>query len=250
MKVAIIEDEVLAVERFKKVLNEVVDVDIENVLDSVESSVEYLKTNPQLDLLFMDIQLGDGRSFEILDQVEVKCPIIFTTAFDEYAVRAFKYNSIDYLLKPVRKEELHSAIEKFKKGNKLGNVRDIKELLLEMFHSSGNYKDRFLVKQGTKYLSINASEVAHIFTRERLLFLKTFDNKDYMIDGNLDELEKDLNPEKFFRANRQFIVSHRSVHQAFAWFDGKMKLSLIPDSYEDIVISRLKAGEFKKWLGK
>ncbi|HUC82684.1 MAG TPA: LytTR family DNA-binding domain-containing protein [Flavisolibacter sp.] len=251
MKIVIIEDEKQAVERFRQVLSDIEEVEVLNVLDTVKSSVRYLQTAPPADLLFMDIQLGDGKSFEILDQVEVKCPIIFITAFDEYAIQAFKYNSIDYLLKPVKKADLEFAIDKYK--NALKEKYDYKGLasLLNQFKSEApEYKSRFLVKKGTRFFSINAADVSHAYTRERVQYIKTFDNSDYMIDSNLDDLEKQLNPADFFRVNRQFIVHHKAVDQALAWFDGKMKLIIQPAAYEDIVISRLRANDFKKWLGK
>lgn len=251
MKIVIIEDECLAVERFRHVLSEIEEVEVLNVLDTVKRTVEYLRTDPPIDLLFMDIQLGDGKSFEILDQVDVKSPVIFTTAFDDYAIQAFKYNSVDYLLKPIKKDDLRFAIEKYKNIQKEKyDYKSLTGLMNQLKNDDKQYKNRFLVKRGTRYFSINVSDVAHAYTRERLQYIKTFDNQDYIIDTNLDEVEKQLNPDQFFRVNRQFIVNHKSVEQAFAWFDGKMKLVISPASYEDIVISRLKANEFKRWLGK
>lgn len=251
MKIVIVEDESLAVERFRHVLSEIEEVQVLNVLDTVKRTVEYLQTDPPIDLLFMDIQLGDGKSFEILDQVEVKSPVIFTTAFDDYAIQAFKYNSIDYLLKPIKKEDLRFAIDKYKHIQKEKfDYKSLTGLMNHIKNDEREYKNRFLVKRGTRYFSVNVDNVAHAYTRERLQYIKTFDDHDYLIDNNLDEVEKQLNPNDFFRVNRQFIVNHKAVEQAFAWFDGKMKLTISPASYEDIVISRLKANEFKKWLGK
>lgn len=251
MKIVIIEDEQLAVDRFKQVLSEIESVEVLKVLDTVASSVSYLQTAPPADLLFMDIQLGDGKSFEILDEVEVRCPVIFITAFDEFAIQAFKYNSIDYLLKPVKKADLEFAIEKYKNTRKeLFDYKGLAGIMSQFKQEGREYKTRFLVKKGTRFFSINAADVAHVYTRERVQYIKTFDGKDYILDTNLDELEKQLNPRDFFRVNRQFIVNHSAVEQALAWFDGKMKLLIAPPSYEDIVISRLRANEFKKWLGK
>lgn len=251
MKILIIEDEPLAVERFQQMLKEIEEVEILAVLDTVKGTVDYLKTGPEIDLLFMDIQLGDGKSFEILDQAEVSCPVIFITAFDDYAIKAFKYNSIDYLLKPLKKSELQASISKYKEMSKVRyDYKNMISLLNDLKAEEKAFKSRFLVKRGTRYFSVNTTDVAHAYTRERIQYIKTFDDTDYMIDTNLDDLEKQLDPGEFFRVNRQFIVNHKAIEQALAWFDGKMKLMVAPASYEDIVISRLRANEFKRWLGK
>lgn len=252
MKALIVEDEKLAANRLINMLVELDEtIDVLDVLDSIESSVAYLRDHPAPDLIFMDIELGDGKSFEILEQVPINSYIIFITAFDEYAIRAFKFNSIDYILKPLKKEDLQFALQKFR-NTADSSVRNLnlQNLLREFRAADTGYKTRFLVKKATRLISVDAEEVALIYTKGRVNFIKTFDANEYIIDNNLDELETQLDPTHFFRVNRQFITHYKAIDKIFSWFDGKLKLSVQPAAYEDIIISRLKANAFKKWLGK
>ncbi|MGX5817335.1 LytR/AlgR family response regulator transcription factor [Chitinophaga lutea] len=253
MKVLIIEDEKPAALRLAKMLDEAAEqVEVQAILHTVEASVDYLQRSPEPDLIFLDIQLGDGKSFDIFRKVQVSSKIIFTTAFDEYALKAFRYNSIDYLLKPLKKKDLDAALAKYMsqapKQQQLPD--DIRQLLLSFHTGQPAYKHRFLVRKGSRFLSVSASDVAYIYTKDRICHLRTHGGEDYLIDENLEELEAGLDPSLFFRANRQYIVHYDAVQQAVSWFDGKLKLAIEPVPNEEIVISRLKAADFKKWLGK
>jgi DNA-binding LytR/AlgR family response regulator len=251
MKVIVIEDEKPAADRLLSMLEQTGEkIEVTAVLDSIESAVFFFNTQPQPDIIFMDIELGDGKSFDIFKQVQLKSHIIFTTAFDEYAIQAFKYNSIDYLLKPLKKNDLDFAINKYK-SNVISAPQHFEfTRLLEKINVVQNHKTRFLVKRGSRLLSIEVEKVAYAFTRDRIHHLKTFDGEEFLVDNNLDELESLLNPTDFFRANRQFILSYKSVEKIFPWFDGKLKIQTNPSAFEDIMVSRLKANAFKNWLGK
>ena len=253
MKVLIIEDEKLAAQRLAKMLEESTEkVDIQGILHTVEASVEYLKNSPEPDLIFLDIQLGDGKSFDIFKKVQVNSRIIFTTAFDEYALKAFRYNSVDYLLKPLKKKDLEAALAKYfaQMPPKSDTTSEVFRMLQSIRREGRPYKNRFLVKKGSRLLSIGAEEVSFIYTKDRINHIKTQSGDDYMIDENLEELEAGLDPEKFYRANRQFIVNYAAVKQAVVWFDGKLKLVVNPAPHEEVIVSRLKASEFKRWMGK
>ncbi|ULQ55944.1 LytTR family DNA-binding domain-containing protein [Flavihumibacter rivuli] len=253
LNIVIVEDEAPAAERLIKMLKEYDPaMQVQARLDTVQSAVDWFSQHGSPDLVFLDIELGDGRSFEIFSRIQINSYIIFVTAFNEYAIQAFKYNSVDYLLKPLKKNELHYALDKFR--NMSGASQPTVDLaaLLDNLQPKGNkvYKNRFLVKKGTRYFSIEAKEVAHVYTRDRVHFIKTKDGTDYIIDNNLDELEEQLSPDHFFRVNRQFIVNYDTIQEVHAWFDGKLKIMVKPTPFEDIVISRLKAGDFKEWLNK
>jgi len=252
MTVVIIEDETLAAERLTRFIKEYdAGIEIKAYLDTVKGAVKYFEENGSPDLLLLDIELGDGKSFEIFKEVEVTSHIIFVTAFNEYAIQAFKYNSVDYLLKPLVKEELYFALDKYKSQANAIKPVDLTALIEQLQpKAEKEYKTRFLVKKGSRYFSIEAKNVAHVYTRERVHYLKTFDGADYIIENNLDVLEQQLSPETFFRVNRQFIVNYASVKEVITWFDGKLKLIIKPDPFEEIIISRLKAGDFKNWLNK
>lgn len=250
MKALIIEDESLAATRLKKMLHNLdSEMEVVAMLDTVENSVAWLKANDHPDLILLDIHLGDGKSFEIFQQVEVSSYIIFITAYDEYAIKAFKFNSIDYLLKPLKIKDFEFAYTKFKNQIFPREQRpSISTVISEMNRKT--FKTRFLVRQATMLISVKTEEVAYAYTKERSHFIKTLSGLDYIIDNNLDELEEQLDPEEYFRVNRQFIVRYSAIDKVYAWFDNKIKLLVKPVSYEDIVISRLRAPEFKRWLDK
>lgn len=253
MKVLIIEDEQIAASRLVEMLRELDrTIEVVRILDSVESSIEYLESGPLLDLVFMDIELGDGRSFDIFEEVKIDTPIIFITAYQEHSLTAFKQNSIDYLLKPLHRAELDAAISKFKKFH--NQAVSIDRNLLEILKGKGSTevqkKKRFLAKLGTRLISIPVENIAYFYTREKFQYIKTLENEDLMIDKPLDEIEEELDSEIFFRANRQFIVNYNNIEKVHSWFSGKLKVQVSPVSYEEIIISRLKATEFKKWLGE
>lgn len=254
MKVLIVEDEELAVKKLRKTL-ETVDATAEVVgtVDSIKSGVEWLEQNPQPDLILMDIELADGQSFEIFNLTEVKSPVIFTTSYDEYALKAFKVNSVDYLLKPIQKDELQSALEKFKKTHAAGkadiNIDSlVKELQLKL--QPKEYRKRFLVKNGQKLVSIEVNDIAYFYSDGRLNFFKTSDNKKFVVDYTMDELEEMLDPERYFRISRSFYVSIASIDKIDDYFGNRLILQLKPAVYKEALVSREKVTDFKKWMGK
>ncbi len=250
MKVVIIEDEAVAARRLQKLVTELVpEVEVLSVLDSVESAVKWCLNNPAPDLFFMDIQLADGLSFEIVEQVDIHTPIIFTTAFDEYAIKAFSVNSIDYLLKPIEKDNLEHALTKFKQGNPAVS-NDLKGILSQLLKGRTTFRERFLVKKGDSYFPLLTSDIAYFYAEEKVVFAKSKSNQRYLIEFTLDTLESTLNPDLFYRANRQFLISIDAVTQVKNSFNGKLKALVNPDSEEEIIISREKAQAFKTWLGK
>jgi two-component system response regulator LytT len=246
MKVLIIEDEVIAVQHLKTMLREI-DPDIEVVaaLDSIEASVRFFRDTPPLDLVLMDIELGDGQSFDIFHKATIESPIIFTTAYQEHALKAFKLNSIDYLLKPIKKEELTAAIIKYRKLHTQQEQQNKEQL----FSFLQTFKTRYLAKNGTRLISVAQQDIAFFYTKERLQYIKTKANEDYIIDKRLDEIEQEVDPKLFFRANRQFIINYENIEKVHTWFSGKLKVQVKPLSYEEIIVGRLKAGDFRKWLG-
>jgi DNA-binding LytR/AlgR family response regulator len=252
LKVLIIEDEAPAARRLAQLIKECKpNAEIVEQIDSVEGAIEWCGNNPLPDLAFMDIQLADGLSFEIFEAVEVKCPVIFTTAYDEYAIKAFKVNSIDYLLKPVDKNELLNAFEKYDelKTNNTPTI-DITEIV-KTFNKQQNFKTRFLVKQGQRLIPVDAERIAYFFAEDKLVFMVTEDNHKYIVDYTLEQLEGELDPQHFFRANRKIITSMKAVKDIHLSFNGKLKIYLNPDlkKGEDIFVSRERASEFKNWIG-
>ena len=256
MKILIVEDENLAARKLKKMVTDIdPSVEIVGMTDSIESSVNWLISNKHPDLILMDIELADGQSFEIFNQTEVHSTIIFTTAYDEYALKAFKVNSIDYLLKPIRSEDLEKALEKFRalqaNHKSAESNTNIERLLVELRQTQANksYRDRFLVKQGQRFITIEATEVAFFFAEDRVNFIKTKAGQKFIVDYTLDELEGQLDPSVFFRLNRQFIAHVKSIESVHPYFNSKLKIHLKPASEEEVLVSREKAADFKEWLG-
>lgn len=255
MKALIIEDEELAAKRLVSLLQKSnPGIEILGVCESIVSSVRWLKQNEKPDLIFMDIQLSDGLSFEILKQVEVDSSIIFTTAFDEYAIQAFKLNSIDYLLKPFNEEDLAAAIAKFEKlyGKKepLLSEKEIEALLNGLVKNQPAYKSRFLVKTGQTFIKVTADEIAYFYVDSKITYLVLKSGKKHITDHVLDELEQELNPYNFFRVNRQYILNADCIDDVHTFFSGKLKVHVIPKTNDEIIISRVKAAAFKEWLNR
>ncbi|HTE09467.1 MAG TPA: LytTR family DNA-binding domain-containing protein [Chitinophagaceae bacterium] len=254
MKILIIEDEELAVKKLQKTLaSTAADAEVVGTTDSIKSSVEWLQQNPAPDLILMDIELADGQSFEIFNLTEVKSPVIFTTSYDEYALKAFKVNSVDYLLKPVQKEELQAALNKFAKlrNDKKPDINIetlVKELQQKLQHKE--YRKRFLVKHAQKLVSIEVDDIAYFYSDGRLNFFKTNDNRKFVVDYTMDELEEMLDPEKYFRISRSFYVSIDSVDKIDDYFGNRLILGIKPVVDKEALVSREKVTEFKKWLGK
>lgn len=256
MKVLIIEDEAPAARRLQQLLeSHDPTIQIINIIDSIEDAVQWLKDFPHPELIFMDIMLADGQSFEIFEHVEVKVPIIFTTAYDEYAIRAFKVNSIDYLLKPIEPLLLAQALNKYRFiSQSPGNLKEIVEsLLLSQLKSQQTrptYKNRFLIKSGDKFIPVETADVAYFSFEDKLTFLHTINQKRYMLDHTLDELEKLIDPNFFFRLNRQYIVSFSSIKTVHNYFNGKLKVYVFPEVASGIIVSKEKAHHFKLWLNR
>jgi len=254
MRILIVEDEQLAVEKLKRTVTAVEkDAEISGVTSSIASTVSWLAQNPTPDLILMDIELSDGQSFEIFNHADITAPVIFTTSYDEYAIKAFKVNSIDYLLKPVEEEELRQALNKYRKLSTL--VRpvaiDVNNLVKELQRQlQSGYRTRFLVKQGQRLVSLEANSIAYFFAEGRLSYAVTWDKHKYIVDFTIEELEAMLDPQQFFRANRAHLVHIKSVSQIHNYFNGKLKLELKPSNELDVVISREKANDFKVWMGK
>ncbi|CAN5758302.1 LytTR family DNA-binding domain-containing protein [soil metagenome] len=254
MKILIVEDEDLAVKKLQKTLAAVDGAaEIVGVTDSIKSSVEWLQQNASPDLILMDIELADGQSFEIFNLTEVKCPVIFTTSYDEFALKAFKVNSVDYLLKPIQKDEMQAALNKFNKI-KTSSKEDInidslvKELQQKL--QPKEYRKRFLVKHGQKLVSIEIDDIAYFYSDGRLNFFKTADNKKFVVDYTMDELQEMLDGEKYFRISRSFYVSINSVDKIDEYFGNRLILALKPVVDKEALVSREKVTEFKKWMGK
>lgn len=269
MNVLIVEDEDLAVRKLRKL---VADVDptliVQGVTTSIEDSVNWLQENTPPDLIFMDIELADGQSFEIFEQVDIRSRVIFTTSYDEYALQAFKVNSIDYLLKPIQKEDLERSLKKMRdltttdvQTQPIPDPQpfNIEKLLRELQGSinpasSGiparDYRKRFLVKQGQKLLSVEVGDILYFYTDERFSFFKTRANQKFLVDYTLDELADSLDPAQFFRPNRGLIITHGAVEQIQPYFGNRLALSLKPAFDKEAIVSREKVSNFKVWMGK
>ncbi len=247
MKVLIIEDEQPAAKRLTKLLKgSQPDAEVLEVLDSVEDSVTWFQSHSEPDLVFMDIQLADGQSFEIFEQCSFESPVIFTTAYDEYALKAFKVNSLDYLLKPIDPEELKAALDKFDRKLASGvSSKLLKELRQQLQPS---YKERFLIKIGDQLKYIPVRDVAYFQAKEGGVFLHTEMGKRLLIDHKLEDLEQLLDPAAFLRINRAFVIQLKSVQKIHSYFNSRYKLELNPATKEEVIVSRDRSKNFKKWL--
>ncbi|GGZ79999.1 LytR/AlgR family response regulator transcription factor [Algibacter mikhailovii] len=251
MKVVIVEDEIAAAENLTYLINSVdADIEIIKVLDSVKASVAYFSQKVEADLVFMDIHLADGISFEIFDQVVLNIPVVFTTAYDQYALKAFKVNSIDYLLKPINEEELTEAINKFKDRSTQSATNDNQlEGLLELINSkTKSFKTTYLVHHRDELLPIKTDDVAYFYIETGIVKAVTFTNKPYIIDKKLEDIELELDPELFHRVNRQFIVNRNAVANIKFYFNGKLIMNVNPTASERIVVSKAKASAVKNWM--
>lgn len=249
MKVVIIEDEKLSAEHLATLLKKADPaITVEARFDTVKRAVEAFEKELQADLLFVDIHLADGLSFDIFTKTEIETPVIFTTAYDEYAIKAFKFNSIDYLLKPIGIAELKTALEKFRKlsaGQSAFKLREMPGIYETMGKS---YKSRFMVKMGENLASIKAEEVAHFIAEEGIVLLATGTGKRYPIDYTLDELGDMTDPKSFFRMNRKVIVNINSIQKISTYFNGRLKILSSALAEDDCIVSRERVNDFKKWL--
>jgi two-component system response regulator LytT len=261
MRILIVEDEELAVKKLQKTLAAVdATASVIGVTDSIKATVDWLQANEQPDLILMDIELADGQSFEVFNLTEVKSPVIFTTSYDEYALKAFKVNSVDYLLKPVQKEELQAALQKYRQLHAAAKATDgngksdinLESLVRELQQKlqPKEFRKRFLVKHAQKLVSVEIDEIAYFYSDGRLNFFKTTDNKKYVVDYTMDELEDMLDPEKYFRISRSFYVSVNSIDKIDDYFGNRLILQLKPAVDKEALVSREKVTDFKKWMGK
>ncbi len=250
MQALIIEDEKPAARRLARLLQEQ-DVPVQEMLHSVEDAVEWFRAHPQPDLIFLDIQLSDGLCFEIFDQVQVQSPIIFTTAYDEYALQAFKLNSIDYLLKPIDAEELEAAVKKYRnleanRGNKKVDFEDIRQLLVNPLERE--YKKRFTTKVGQHLKIINAEQIECFYSENKGTYAATAEGRNYLLDFTLDDLEGELEPDQFFRVSRKFIINVAHISDIISYTNSRLKIRLNRYQDQEIIVSRERVKDFKLWL--
>jgi two-component system, LytTR family, response regulator LytT len=249
MRILILEDEEQAAKRLQKIVKEILpSATIVEVLATIEKSVEWLRQNSMPDLIFQDIQLADGNSFSIFNLIEVTCPIIFTTAYENYAIKAFKVNSIDYLLKPLDKADVIRSLEKLQKLQKTNAPVIDYQAVLKPIAEPRNYRQRFVIKLGDMLKSLNTDEIAYFYTENRSNFVCTNNGKRYPVDYNLDQVERMLNPKKFFRINRQFVIGHHAIQDMKAHTRLRVIVTLTPPSKLDTIVALDRAQDFRNWL--
>jgi DNA-binding LytR/AlgR family response regulator len=252
MKVVVIEDERLAAERLiDLILQYDSGIEVLTTLDSVKQSVEWFDKNQHPDLAFFDIQLADGLSFEIFEKTIIDCPVIFTTAFNEYAIRAFKVNSVDYLLKPIDIEDLTKAVDKFKKnfsGKEVAHQQEVFDRVLHLL--TNNYKQRFVIKVGEHIRSVATENILYFYSLEKATFLHTDDDHNYVIDYSLEQVETLVDPERFFRINRKYMITIDSIDDIITYSNSRLKIELKHSDDQDVIVAREKVKQFKKWLDR
>ena len=248
MKALIIEDEVMAAKTLKKLLVEVSPgIEIVGILESIEDSVDWIASHAMPDLMFMDVHLADGSSFAIFERVTITCPVIFTTAYDEYALKAFEVNSIDYLLKPISKEALERAVAKY---HNLGRGLEQQQLeaLLKHLGAKPKFKSCFLLPERDKLVPLPTSDIAYAYIDTKTVKLVTFDDKTFYMNQTLDDILAQLDPQMFFRANRQFLISRNAVKDVSVWFGNKLAINLTVETPEKVIVSKARVAEFKAWF--
>ncbi|UXE66726.1 MAG: response regulator transcription factor [Chryseotalea sp. WA131a] len=252
MNILIIEDEPLAAERLSKLVKQLQpDSFIVGVIDSVKRSVPWFQNNPQPDLVFMDIQLADGLSFEIFDYTEVKSPIIFTTAYNEYALKAFKVNSIDYILKPVDEVDLKAALDKLKHlTTPAPQAKMMESIQYAMQMLTKKYKERFVVKVGEHLKSIETTDVLFFYSLEKTTFAHTKDGRKHILDFTLEQLDSLVDPQHYFRINRKYLVGVSSIQDMITYTNSRLKLILKTTDDSDVIVARERVQEFKDWLDR
>ncbi|MDL5514438.1 LytTR family DNA-binding domain-containing protein [Arenibacter sp. M-2] len=253
MKIVIVEDELAASENLAYMLKNLQDkLEILAVLDSVKTAIDYFTKNQEADLVFMDIHLADGLSFEIFDAVKIDAPIIFTTAYDQYALQAFKLNSIDYLLKPIDEDELEVSLEQFKgqlKGKGL-ITNQVEGLLSLLKDQKKTYKSMYLVHYRDELIPLKTDKIAYLFIENGIVKAVTKDRRTHTIDQKLEDIENDLDPSNFYRLNRQFIAQRDAIAGIKQYFNGKLIIGVIPPHTEQVIVSKAKASEFKNWMNQ
>lgn len=249
MNVIILEDEARAANHLARLITKIApQMHIVASLETVRDAVTFLGRNPDVDLIFSDVQLADGLSFDLFGQVSVKCPIIFTTAYDHYAIEAFKTNGIDYLLKPIEEERLQKALEKVKQFTPALALEKI--LALANTTTNKAYKSRFMVRAGDKIKSIPVEEILAFYSLEKATFIHTTDHRNYCIDYALEQLEALLDPAVCFKINRKYIVSMQACTNILAWTNSRLRLSIEGIDDQDIIVAREKVQDFKNWLDR
>ena len=249
LKTIIIEDEKPSARRLNRMVD---DLEISNqaLLHSVEEAIAWFKTNEHPDLIFLDIQLSDGLSFEVFEEIEINSAIVFTTAYDTYALKAFKLNSIDYLLKPIDKDELRIALNKFKDVHQKGsiiNIETIHQLISQQ--KEPIYKTRFSVKIGQHLKLIEVNSISCFYSENKSTLVHTSENRSYVLDTNLDQLESELNPEQFFRVSRKFIIHIKTIRDIISYTNSRLEIKLQPElKDQSIIVSRERVKAFKEWL--
>lgn len=254
MNILVVEDETLAAERLIQLIQaHAPEMKLVGQFDTVEETVSFFRSGKTVDLLFLDIQLADGKSFDIFNQVNIEVPVIFTTAYDQFALQAFKYYSVDYLLKPVQPEDLHHAINKFKQLHtarvpKLSDLEEIRKLILG---GARQYRERFIIKTGNRLQYKSVNEAAWFFADGKTAYLVTkTENRKYLIDHTLEELEQLLEPSRFFRISRKHIVCVDCIAEVKGLISGKLQLKLNQPCDQELSVSRERAHEFKSWLNR
>lgn len=251
--ILIIEDEPEAADRLRTLLTELLpSAGVLASLDSVNATVRWLKANPSPDLVFMDIQLADALSFEIFDQVEVTAPVIFTTAYNEYALKAFKVNSIDYILKPLDKDDVRASLKKLEtlQARPVGRDKMLESISMAMQALTKRYKERFVLKVGEHLRSVEVDEILFFFSLEKTTFAQTADGRKHILDFTMDQLESVLDPGKFFRISRKYIVGLKSIHDMISHVNSRLRLVLKTSDDHDIIVARERVQEFREWLDK
>jgi len=250
MNVLIIEDEPAAAENLKYILKEIEpSITFETVIDTIVDAIDFFNSPHNIELAFFDIHLADGISFEIFEKAQVNSPIIFTTAYDEYAIKAFKVNSIDYLLKPIDEDELKNAINKYKTSKQTTSLpKQFQQLLQMLSTEKRTFKSTYLVQQRDTFIPLSVNEIAYFTIDTGVVKAISFDEKEYNISEKLEDIETQINPDEFFRVNRQFIVHRKAIKNLQLYFNGKLILNLESKPTEQIVVSKAKAPQLKKWM--
>lgn len=253
MRVLIIEDEPQASQRMETLILELIpNAQILDLIDSVKKSVQWFRAHPAPDLVLMDIQLADGTSFQIFEQCEVKCPVIFTTAYDEYALKAFKVNSIDYILKPVDKQELQAALQKLEVlTNSKDGTRKLLDSIGEVVQKlNKKYKERFMIKVGEHIRMIDVKDILYFFSQDKATFCHTTDSRNHILDFTLEQLEELIDPLTYFRVNRKYFVRSESIQDIISYSNSRLKLILKNSQDNDVIVARERVQEFKLWLDR
>ena len=253
MRAIIIEDEHSAVLNLEYLLNSIdSSIQIIEVIESVSDAIAFFQKKQFYDLIFMDIHLADGNSFEIFKEVKLTAPVIFITAYDQYAIKAFKVNSIDYLLKPIQENELKNAIEKFKllRPQRVISINQAQNLFDLIQSQKKSYRQSYLVQRGDTLTPINVNDFAFFFIQNGVVRGTTVENENYHLDGKLEDLENELNPKDFYRANRQYLVQRNAIKNLSIYFNGRLIINMNPKTKEQIIVSKANAPKFKTWLNQ